>query len=362
MAVNRKSHVSGGRGAPTNAVPQRFDLDQRIPDNDWLDERERLDEGPAPLRTSVTADHARSIISRNSSPDIGFDQSVNPYRGCEHGCIYCYARPTHAWLDLSPGLDFETRLFAKPDAAALLRRELAAANYQVKPIAIGTNTDPYQPIDRDWRLTRDIVALLAETGHPLYITTKSDRIMRDIDLLAGMAERGLVQVAVSVTTLDPQLARTMEPRAPHPDRRMKAIAALAQAGITVAVSVSPIIPAITDSDMEQILAAAAQAGATSATYIPLRLPHEVAPLFREWLDVHFPDRAAKVMAIVRDMRGGRDNDPAFGSRMKGQGIWAELLRARFRRATRAYGLDKRHPPLDCSHFVPPERDGQLRLL
>ena len=350
-----------GRGAPSNQRPQRFGLAQRLDDPDWLDDRALIDGTETRPRTIVTADHARSIISRNTSPDIDFDRSINAYRGCEHGCIYCYARPTHAWLDLSPGLDFETRLFAKPDAAALLRRELSARGYVPQPIALGTNTDPYQPIERDWQLTRAILKLLSDAGHPVTITTKSDRIIRDIDLLADMAQRELVSVAISVTTLDDAIARTLEPRAPRPTKRLAAIRALSDAGVPTQVNVSPIIPAITDTEIEAILAAAAQAGASHASYILLRLPHEVAPLFREWLAAHYPDRAAKVMNIVRDIRGGRDNDPDFGTRMRGAGIWADLISTRFRKAVMAHGLDTPAPSLRCDLFTPPDLHGQMRL-
>ena len=351
-----------GRGAPSNHVPQRFGLAAREPDGDWLDAVAAIDGEVRSPRTQVTVERAKTIIARNTSPDIAFDRSINAYRGCEHGCIYCYARPTHAFLDLSPGLDFETRLFAKPEAAALLRRELSAPGYAAAPLAIGTNTDGYQPIEREWGITRAVVEVLAETGHPLIITTKSDRLLRDLDLLGDMAERGLVTVAISVTTLDDAIARTLEPRAPRPAKRLRAIEALARAGVPVQVNVSPVIPAITDHEIEQILSAAAGAGAYRASYILLRLPHEVAPLFRHWLDTHFPERAGKVMAIVRDMRGGRDNDPDFGSRMRGTGVWAELVRARFRRAARVYGLDRKAVALRCDQFVPPERDGQMQLL
>ncbi len=351
-----------GRGAPSNQAPTRFGLATRHDDGDWLDAREAIDGGPPRPRTLVTVETPRTIIARNSSPDIAFDRSINPYRGCEHGCIYCYARPTHAYLDLSPGLDFETRLFAKPSAAALLRRELAAPGYAVAPLAIGTNTDGYQPVERDLGITRAVIEILSETGHPLLITTKSDRLLRDIDLLADMARRNLVAVAISITTLDGALARSLEPRAPAPARRLAAVAALAKAGVPVQVNISPVIPAITDQEMERILAESWRAGAYRASYILLRLPHEVAPLFREWLAAHFPDRADKVMNIVRDIRGGRDNDPDFGSRMKGTGIWADLIRARFKRAARAYGLDQRAVDLSIAHFTPPERDGQMRLL
>lgn len=351
-----------GRGAPSNPASSRFGLPGREKDGDWTDDRAAIDGDPTPPRTQVTIEHPRTIITRNASPDIGFDRSINAYRGCEHGCIYCYARPTHAFLDLSPGLDFETRLFAKPDAARLLRTELARPGYTAAPLAIGTNTDGYQPAEREWRITREVMEVLAETNHPLIITTKSDRVVRDIDLLAMMAARGLVGVAISVTTLDSGLARTLEPRAPSPVKRLAAIRALAAAGIPVQVNVSPVIPAITDHEIERILAAAAEAGAYRASWILLRLPHEVAPLFRAWLTMHYPGRAAKVMAIVRDMRGGRDNDPRFGNRMRGQGVWADLMRNRFRRAIRANGLDKPPLQLRCDLFEPPERDGQLRLL
>ena len=350
-----------GRGAPANAVSARFALPQRQADGDWLDASALIDGEPRKVRTEISIESPRTIIARNMSPDVGFDRSINPYRGCEHGCIYCYARPSHAYLDLSPGLDFESRITVKPDAAALLRKELSGRGYKVAPMAIGTNTDGYQPVEREWAITRSVIAVLAETRHPLILTTKSDRLLRDIDLLADMARDDLVHVAISVTTLDPRIAQTLEPRAPGPAKRIAAIAALAAANIPVHVNVSPVVPAITDHEIERILASAAQAGATSASYINLRLPHEVAPLFRAWLDAHYPDRAAKVMAIVRDMRGGRDNDPNFATRMKGTGVWADLIRTRFKRAARIYGLDSPVPPLRCDLFKPPERDGQFAL-
>jgi len=350
-----------GRGAPANPRPTRTGSPDRETDGDWLDAAAEIDGGASPLRTTVTVEHPKTIIARNSSPDIGFDRSINPYRGCEHGCIYCFARPTHAFHDLSPGLDFESRLFAKPGAAALLRRELAKRGYKPAPLAIGTNTDGYQPIEREWRITRQVIEVLAETRHPLLITTKSDRLLRDIDLLARMARDDLVGVAVSVTTLDPALARTLEPRAPHPRRRLAAIRALIDAGVPTQVNISPIIPAITDPEIEAIMAAAAEAGAIRASYILLRLPFEVAPLFRAWLAAHYPDRAEKVMHIVQDIRGGRDNDPDFFSRMKGRGVWAQLIRTRVRRAARAHGLDGSFPPIRCDLFRPPERDGQMEL-
>jgi len=327
------------RGATLNRESQRFALPERLADGDWLDAREGID-GDAPrLRTTVTVERPRTIISRNASPDVPFDRSINPYRGCEHGCIYCFARPSHAFHDLSPGLDFESRLFAKPDAAALLRAELAQPGYTVAPIALGTNTDPYQPIESEWRITRGVIEVLAETGHPLTITTKSDRVVRDLDLLAPMAARSLAAVCMSVTSLDPRVASTIEPRAPTPARRLKAVRALADAGVPVYVSIAPVIPAITDHEIERLIAAAADAGARQAFFIPVRLPHEVAPLFRAWLDEHFPDRAGKVMATIRSIREGRDNDPGFFTRMQGSGPWAELLRVRFRRACRLHGLN-----------------------
>lgn len=350
-----------GRGAPTNARPTRTGSLDREADGDWLDLVEEIDGALPPLRTTVTVEHPKTIISRNNSPDISFDRSINPYRGCEHGCIYCFARPTHAFHDLSPGLDFESKLFAKPDAAALLRAELAKPNYHPAPLAIGTNTDGYQPIEREWGITRSIVEVLAETRHPLLITTKSDRLLRDIDLLAAMARDNLVGVAISVTTLDPKVARTLEPRAPHPQRRLAAIRALIDAGVPTQVNISPIIPAITDHEIETIMSAAAEAGAIRASYIMMRLPYEVAPLFRAWLDAHYSDRAAKVMHMVQDIRGGRDNDPDFFTRMKGQGIWPQLIRQRVKRAARAHGMDRSFPPLCSDLFRPPERDGQMEL-
>lgn len=359
--MNPGREKTSGRGATGNRTPERFNVLPREADPDWLDEREAIDGAVPRVKTSVTVEAARSIIARNTSPDIPFDRSVNPYRGCEHGCIYCYARPSHAYHDLSPGLDFETKLFVKPGAATLLRGELGRRNYQPAPIAFGTNTDPYQPIEREWQVMRHCLELLAETNHPLTITTKSDRILRDVDLLGPMAAKGLVAVAVSVTSLDPALHRRLEPRAPTAARRLAAISGLAAAGVPTYVNVSPVIPAINDTEIEAILAAAASAGAHSASYIPIRLPHEVAPLFRDWLDVHFPDRAGKVMAIIRDMRGGRDNDPRFGSRMRATGVWADLLRTRFDIACRKQGLGRSLAPLRCDLFMPPEGN-QLRLL
>jgi DNA repair photolyase len=343
-----------GRGAKGNTTSRRFNLPDREADGDWLDEQHLVDGAPPRVRTTVTVLKPKTIISYNKSPDVPFDRSINPLVGCEHGCIYCFARPTHAYHDLSPGLDFESRLFAKPNAADLLRAELAKPGYRVAPIALGTNTDPYQPIEGEWRITRAILEVLAETDHPVAITTKSDRVVRDIDILAPMAAKGLATVCVSVTSLDPGVARTIEPRAPTPVRRLAAVTKLAEAGIPTYVSIAPVIPAITDHEIEHLVERAAQAGARHAFFIPVRLPHEVAPLFRAWLAEHFPDRAGKVMAIIQSLRGSRDNDPDFFTRMKGKGPWAELLRVRFHRACRLHGLNQDRPLLDTSRFRPPK--------
>lgn len=342
------------RGATGNRESHRFNLPERTADGDWLDDAVLVDGAIAPPRTTVTVERPKTIITRNASPDIVFDRSINAYRGCEHGCIYCFARPTHAFHDLSPGLDFETKLFAKPDAPALLRAELSKPSYRCGVIAMGTNTDPYQPIEREWRITRALLEILAETDHPVMITTKSDRVIRDIDLLGPMATKQLASVMVSITTLDPKIAMTLEPRAPAPRKRLTAIRALSDAGVPVTVSVSPLIPAITDHETEAILEAAAEAGAVRCSFIPVRLPFEVAPLFRAWLDTHFPDRAGKVMSIINEIRGGRDNDPRFGERMRGQGPWYDLMLTRFKRARRKYGLDVERKPLRTDLFRPPE--------
>lgn len=328
------------RGATLNVESARFNLPQREADGDWLDARDELDGAPPSLRTTVTIEKPKTIIARNTSPDVPFDRSINPYRGCEHGCIYCFARPTHAFHDLSPGLDFETKLFAKPNAAELLRAELTKPGYRCAPIAMGTNTDPYQPIEGKWRITRSVIEVLAECDHPLVITTKSDRVVRDLDLLAPMAAKGLAAVAISVTSLVPKIAMTIEPRAPHPERRLTAVRRLADAGVPVFVNMAPIIPAITDDEIEAIVARAAESGALGVSFIPIRLPWEVAPLFRAWLDTHFPERAGKVMATIQSLRGGRNNDPNFGSRMRGEGLWADLLRTRFLLARKRHGIDR----------------------
>ena len=357
--VQAKVH---GRGAQSTNVPARFGLAEREVDGDWRDYVEQLD-GPIPkLRTHVTEERPRTILSFNTSPDIPFDRSINAYRGCEHGCVYCYARPTHAYHDMSPGLDFETQLWAKPNAGVILRETLAKPKYRPRPIALGTNTDPYQPIERRYRITRQVLEVCLDARHPVTITTKSDRVLDDLDLLAEMSRMGLAAVTISVTSLDPRLSGKLEPRAASPEKRLAALGKLAEAGVPTHCSVSPVIPAITDEFMEDIVATAGELGVHSAGWIPLRLPHEVAPLFREWLEVHFPDRAGKVMSIVRSIRNGRDNDPDFFSRMNPQGVWADLFRARFRLARKRAGLGPAHIELDCSQFRRPEIGGQLRLL
>ncbi len=351
-----------GRGAVSATTSIRFDLPSRQSDGDWLDDVGDID-GPVPHpSTTVTEEHPRSILSFNRSPDVPFDRSINAYRGCEHGCIYCFARPSHAYHDLSPGLDFETKLFAKPDAARLLRDALAKRGYTPSPIAMGTNTDPYQPIEGRYRITRKILELCLETRHPVTITTKSDRVLRDLDLLAEMARMRLAGVAISVTSLDADLSRKLEPRAAAPAKRIAALGKLIAAGVPAHVSIAPVIPAITDQFIEGILEAAAGVGVRGATWIMIRLPYEVAPLFREWLEVHYPERAAKVMATIRDMRGGRDNDPRFFERMRPHGVWADLFRRRFRVAARRHGIGSPDAVLDCSAFRPPGINGQLLLL
>lgn len=344
-----------GRGAPSN-LPGRFESTLRQSEDDgWTPTLE--EEGRPP--TAVRVEQARSILSRNDSPDVPFDVSLNPYRGCEHGCVYCYARPSHAYLDLSPGLDFETRLVAKPGAAALLRTELCKPGYRPSPIALGSNTDLYQPIERDWRITRELLEVLAEARHPFSFVTKSALVERDLDLLAPLAEQGLVHAFVTITTLDRELARKLEPRAAAPQRRLEVIRNLNQAGIPVGVMVAPVIPALTDKDMEQILARASEAGARSAGYVFLRLPHELKALFTEWLQTHYPLKAEHVMSLIRQSRDGRENDPHFGSRMSGSGPFAELLAKRFRLAKARYGLDQGMPPHKLDLFRPPAAQGTL---
>jgi len=341
--------------------PSRFDPYRReVLDDGWLDTVQV--EAGAPIRTSVRNERARRILTKNQSPDIPFDRSINPYRGCEHGCIYCFARPTHAYLDMSPGLDFETRLIARPNAAEQLARELSAPRYRPAPIAIGTNTDPYQPVERDRGIMREILQVLNDFNHPVTITTKGALITRDIDILADMATRDLVNVGVSVTTLDPVLSRKMEPRAAAPARRIEVIGRLADAGIPTRVMIAPVIPALSDHELEQILATAVQAGATGANWIMLRLPREVAPLFQDWLNTHYPDRAGRVLGHIRDMHGGALYESAWGRRMQGQGAYAKLIGARFKRAFMALGLDQIARPLRVHDFcVPPRVGDQLSL-
>ena len=354
--------VQKGRGAPANRVSQRFNLHDREIDGDWLDERDRIGDSAAKLRTDVTVEFPKSIINYNQSPDLPFDRSINAYRGCEHGCVYCYARPTHAYHDLSPGLDFESKLFAKPNAADLLRQTLAKPNYRPASIAIGTNTDPYQPIEKRYRITRQILTLMLETLHPVAITTKSNRVVEDIDVLSALAVQQLTAVTLSVTTLDTQTARRLEPRAPAPARRLEAVQKLSDAGIYVHVNIAPVVPGITDHEIESIVSAAAECGAKSVSFIPMRLPHEVAPLFEQWLENHYPERKSKVMSIIRQIRGGRRNDPEFHSRMRGQGPWADLIRTRIAIASRKAGLDQAKFNLRTDLFQRPLISGsQLEL-
>jgi DNA repair photolyase len=347
-----------GRGAVSN-IQGRYEVDQRERFDDGWDEE---DEDAPVARTVVTDEYAKSILSRNASPDVPFNVSLNPYRGCEHGCIYCFARPTHSYLGLSPGLDFETRLFAKVNAADLLRRELAAPSYAPEHIAIGVNTDAYQPCERERRLTRQVLEVLHECNHPVGLITKSSLIERDIDLLAPMAARRLACAAITLTTLDPAISRTLEPRAAAPARRLRTIRTLTDAGIPVSVSVAPIIPFVTEPEIEKILEAAREAGAVGAHYVVLRLPWEVNPLFQQWLEAHFPERAARVMNRVREMRGGKDYDSDFSQRMHGEGVWADLIRQRFSKTVERLGmggLRGRFERLDVSQFrrplvVPPK--------
>jgi DNA repair photolyase len=337
-----------GRGALSNASG-RYEPKARAGfDDGW----QSLEDLP-PFATTVTVDATRKIITRNDSPDIGFDRSINPYRGCEHGCVYCFARPTHAYLGLSPGLDFETKLFVKPEAPELLERELSAPNYQPRTIAIGTNTDPYQPIDRRYQIMRRILEVLERAGHPVGIVTKSALVLRDIDILSRMAERNLAKVALSVTTLDPELARTMEPRAATPSRRLETLRQLSAAGIPTAVLVAPIIPAINDSEIERILDAAAAAGVRGAGYVILRLPLEVRDLFREWLMANFPDRYRHVFKLIREMRGGKDYDSTWGLRQTGSGPYAWMIGRRFEIACEKLRLNERETHLATEHFRPP---------
>ncbi|QJP14915.1 PA0069 family radical SAM protein [Starkeya sp. ORNL1] len=342
-----------GRGAVSNAAG-RFEPHAREAfDDGW----ESLDELPV-FQTSVTVEKPRTIINRNNSPDVGFDRSINPYRGCEHGCVYCFARPTHAYQGYSAGLDFETKLFAKPDAPELLAKELSKPGYEPRTIALGINTDGYQPIEREWRLTRRILEVLRDFGHPVGIVTKSALVLRDLDILGPMAERGLAKVALSVTTLDHKLARIMEPRAATPMRRIETIRRLSEAGVPTAVLAAPMIPAINDAELERILDTAAAAGATEAGYVMIRLPLEILDLFKEWLLTHFPDRYRHVLSLVKEMHGGKEYDSTFGQRMSGSGPYAWTVARRFEIAAERLGLNKRHLRLTNRHFRRPPRPGE----
>jgi DNA repair photolyase len=347
-----------GRGASVNPAARFENQSSEIFDDGW----DSLAELP-PLKTTVFQENPKTIITRNESPDISFDRSINPYRGCEHGCAYCYARPTHAYMGLSPGLDFESKLFVKPNAAALLREELSAPNYSPRTIAIGTNTDAYQPIERTYRVTRQILEVLSEFDHPVGIVTKSDLVLRDLDILAPMAAKGLAKVAISVTTLDSKLARKLEPRAPTPAKRLDALRQLSAAGIPTVVMIGPVIPGLNDSEIESILKAAYAAGVREAGYTMLRLPHEVKEIFKDWLDREAPDSAAKVMSLVRSARGGKENEPAFGRRMTGSGPYAWSIGRRFEMACSRLGLNLKRVQLDSTKFHrPPQLGEQLKLI
>lgn len=347
-----------GRGARSNASGRYEPEQHQSFDDGWTQD----DAEAAPLRTTLTPEHARTIIARDDSPDIGFDRSINPYKGCEHGCIYCYARPSHAWMGLSPGLDFESRIFFKPQAASLLEQAFLAPRYRCKRIHIGGNTDPYQPVERDLKSTRSILEVMQRFNHPFSIITKSVLIARDADILGPMGKAGLASAFVSITTLDRGLARAMEPRASTPGKRLEAISRLADAGCPVGVGFAPVIPGLNDHELESILEAAAKAGATRAMYVTLRLPLEIKDLFREWLADARPDRAARVMSLIRQMRGGKDYDADWSQRMKGTGPVAELIGTRFKAAVKRYGLDTPHRLLDETQFrVPADARPQMDL-
>ncbi len=352
------AEAAKGRGARSNASGRFEPETVEAFDDGWTGD----DVEAAPLRTTLTPEHARTIIAKNTSPDVGFDRSINPYKGCEHGCIYCYARPSHAFMGLSPGLDFESRLFFKPEAARLLEQELAKPRYVCKRIHIGGNTDPYQPVERDLGSTRSILEVMRRFNHPFSIITKSVLIARDADILGPMGRGGLASACISITTLDRGLARAMEPRASTPAKRLEAISRLADAGCPVGVGFAPVIPGLNDHELESVLEAASKAGATSAMYVTLRLPLEIKDLFREWLADARPDRAARVMSLIRQTRGGRDYDPDWSQRMKGTGPVAELIAARFKAAVKRYGLDRLRVPLDESRFrVPADMKKQMDL-
>lgn len=357
LPPRQPEEILRARGADTRP-DGRFEPYQRVREGDGWD----LPVEEVLLRTEVAMENARSIITRNTSPDISFDRSVNPYRGCEHGCIYCFARPSHAYLGLSPGLDFETKITAKPNAPELLAAEIGRRGYAVAPIAFGTNTDPYQPAEAKLGIMRRCIEVLLAWNHPMQLVTRGATVMRDTDLLGEMASRRLVAAGVSVTTLDARLARELEPRAPTPATRLRMIESLARAGVPVRVMAAPMIPVLNEHEIEKILEAGRDAGASSAAMIPVRLPLEVAPLFRDWLERHRLGMAGHVMSRIQAMRGGRDNDPRFGARMRGEGVEAQLLHQRYKLAKRRLGLDRPSPILDCSQFAPPPRAGdQLSL-
>jgi DNA repair photolyase len=356
MPSNPSKTPNKGRGAPSRPDPRFMEFSREAIDDGWT-EQERL-----PLRTEVQIDKSRTILTYNKSPDVPFDRSINPYRGCEHGCVYCFARPSHAYLDLSPGLDFESRLFVKPEAGSLLANELAKPGYKPAPIALGVNTDAWQPVERKYGITRELLQVLKEFSHPVSMITKSALIERDIDILAPMAEQGLVQVMISVTTLDRELSRLMEPRAAAPHRRLQTIRTLRAAGIPVGVLFAPVIPMLNDNEMETILAAVAEAGATTAGYVMLRLPHEVKDLFQQWLEQHYPLKAEHVLNRVRDLRGGRLNSTEFGERMTGSGEYANLIEQRFRLACKNKGLSREGGELRCDVFRVPVRAGDQMAL
>ncbi|MCG8378919.1 MAG: PA0069 family radical SAM protein [Proteobacteria bacterium] len=343
-----------GRGSLSSPDGRYLGFSREEVDDGWDSEHEQQK-----ITTTVSIEKSKTIIARNQSPDIPFEQSINPYRGCEHGCIYCYARPSHAYFDLSPGIDFETKLFVKTKAAGLLKQELASASYQCSPIALGTNTDPYQPIERQYKITRQIIELLNKHNHPLTIVTKSGLVERDIDLLTPMAEKNLVQVFISITTLDTELMRKMEPRATAPYKRLQTIKCLVDAGIPTGMMFAPVIPVINDYELENILEKSADAGAINAGYVLIRLPYEIKSLFREWLDTHYPLKTSHVMNMIKDIRGGRENDPEFHSRITGKGVFATLIKNRFNKTCKRLGLNSnQNTVLDTSQFIKPVLSGQ----
>lgn len=353
----RRPEIKKGRGATLNPDARYLDTGREVFDDGWGGQDQ-----PVQIRTSITDESPKSIINRNKSPDLPFELSINPYRGCEHGCVYCYARPAHAYVDLSPGLDFETKLFAKPNAAALLRKELSSPKYRCSPISIGANTDAYQPVERERKITRSLIEVLSECNHPLTIISKSSLVERDMDILQSMAEKDLVQVFISITTTDHELARRMEPRASAPNRRVLTLEKLAAADIPCGVMVAPIIPGLNDDEIENILTLAAGAGARFAGYVMLRLPRELRDLFKDWLVNHYPLRYSRVMTNIKDVRAGSESDATFGRRLRGTGPVANLIRQRFEKACRDNGLNRSRHEMNCELFSPPGKDdAQLSL-